>query len=1047
MSRTIVRGAIFFWVAVLCVELNSHAVSQSETLDRARRLVAVVNENLATTQERQTAARSLSEAADLFLSIGEKVEAARTLNQLGHVQLQLKATEDAIATYERARRLAEESTSIEQQVDSLNGLGEVYLLLKKKEKVDEVIQQSLSLSQSAGYQRGQANGLLTLSDMQNYENHALALITAKKALPIWQALGDKPGLARIYSHIGRCYMAQNILVDATQNYEIALGLWRELNSKPGQADVLIMMGFIEYRKGDWQKSISYLAQAKTLVEENRDPQQMGQISAGLAEAFYESGLPEIGLRHYQTALDYYQQTHDPHLIMIGQLGVGVTNALLGKHDEARAYFEEVIHSAKPGSLEAASGYRQLGRIETTTGDYERALEHFEQALSIYTRAENPKEAAQVQALIGQVYERKGQAQKATEYYRQALATFISLSDRINQGAVLYALGRLELSRNNLNDAEIFLQQSIAVTEDIRRISTSRDLVTFFSATVHDRYEDYVDCLMRKHAANPSERLDIVAFETSELARGRSLADLLRATQTSLVPGLDSDLSQREKVLRQSLKAKEDYKVTLLGKQASQEELTALDMELAKLETQYKELTAIISARYPSYVEINRPTGWKLHQIQEQVLDDQTVLVEYSLGNKQSYVWTVTRSSITSRPLPSAAEINEAVFDVYSLLKTAPDEKAAASWDGAVEKLSAMVLRPVVAELNKPRVIIIADGALNYIPFQLLKPDQSSQEPLVASVEVINAPSASILGQLETETRRRQAPTKLLAAFGDPVFASNFSEYARSSSADVASLKNSFGSTWHHALRDFEDTEGIVDPAKIQPLIFTKIELAKLREVAGPDSLIATGFDATPEKISQADLGNYSILHIATHGRLDPNQPENSGLFLSMVDRNGHPTDGFLGLQDIYALQAPVDLVVLSACATGLGRDVRGEGLIGLTRGFMYAGASSVVASLWKVDDEATAELMKHFYINMLQRRMTPSAALRAAQNTIRQQPQWKAPYFWAAFTLQGDYQHNVKLPDTHSRFRIYAAITLLGLLAMSVLWFLYRRRRKAVDLG
>jgi CHAT domain-containing protein len=192
-------------------------------------------------------------------------------------------------------------------------------------------------------------------------------------------------------------------------------------------------------------------------------------------------------------------------------------------------------------------------------------------------------------------------------------------------------------------------------------------------------------------------------------------------------------------------------------------------------------------------------------------------------------------------------------------------------------------------------------------------------------------------------------------------------------------------------------------------------------------------------LSHIDLTKYAILHFATHGVLDPKQPENSGLFLSMVDRDGKAQDGFVGLQDIYSLHAPVDLVVLSACRTGLGKDVRGEGLIGLTRGFMYAGASSVMASLWKVDDEATSELMKRFYTNMLQRNMTPAAALRAAQNSIRQEPQWRSPYFWAAFTLQGEYRQEIYKParSMSRRLQIAVGLSVLLLLAAGAWW--YRR--------
>jgi hypothetical protein len=166
----------------------------------------------------------------------------------------------------------------------------------------------------------------------------------------------------------------------------------------------------------------------------------------------------------------------------------------------------------------------------------------------------------------------------------------------------------------------------------------------------------------------------------------------------------------------------------------------------------------------------------------------------------------------------------------------------------------------------------------------------------------------------------------------------------------------------------------------------------------------------------------------------------------MVDRGGKAQNGFVGLQDIYNLRAPVDLVVLSACRTGLGKDVRGEGLIGLTRGFMYAGASSVVASLWKVDDEATAELMKRFYTNMLRGGMTPAEALRAAQNSIRDEPQWSAPYFWAAFTLQGDYQYVIKgRPSAGESTRPLIVLGVVILILLPVLYRSFRRMRTALE--
>ena len=682
--------------------------------------------------------------------------------------------------------------------------------------------------------------------------------------------------------------------------------------------------------------------------------------------------------------------------------------------------------------------RTVGRVNLSSGEYSTALSHLQFALNVYQKAVNPKEEAQTQAMMGQIYQRQGNNAQAMKFYQQSLATFVRLSDRLNEAVVYYALGKLELKNGNYDAAEKYLAQSISTTENIRRVSSSRDLTTAFSAAVHDRYQAYIECLMQKHQRQPELGLAVRALETSELARARGLAELLRATGTNLAPGVDSQLATQERSLRQ-LRMKESARVDMLGRAHQKEELHALDAEVTRLESQYNQVRENIKARYPAYEQIARPVNLTLQQIQEQVVaDDQTLLLEYSLGVEKSYVWAVTRDQINE--LPSQTAINESVQNVYGLLSESESDSAETEHNlsEATQALARMVLAPVTSHLNKQRLIVVADGALNYIPFQVL-PLPSGSEPLVATHEVINVPSASILGQLRLETERRGRPTEVLAAFGDPVFASNYAQNIGTATNEQIAMVHNTEVRWQHALRDIETVGDKIDLAAIQPLFFSKLELANLREVAGPKSFVATG-STLRVKAEQADLTKYCVLHFATHGILDPKRPENSGLFLSMVDRNGRAQNGFIDLHDIYRLHAPVDLVVLSACRTGLGKDVRGEGLIGLTRGFMYAGASSVMASLWKVDDEATAELMKRFYANVLQNHMKPAAALRAAQNSIRQEPQWRAPHFWAAFTLQGEYNKAIELPSRRWLSRpivVTIVASLLSLFVIGVWW--YRR--------
>ncbi len=1039
--------ALILWAA-LCL----HGQAAPDAGEMARQLARASNDNAISLEDRQESLRKLEEAARLFLSVDEKIEAARVLNRAGRLQLILNQPVDAIASHTKALDLLKQKPDTAAEVDGLNGLGAVYFVQeKKKEEAETALQRAIELSERAGYAAGQAQALLTLSDVQNTYNHALALQTAQSALKLWQRLDDKPGLARTYAQIGQYYMAQNILTESAQNYEQALGLWLELNNPAEQAEALTNLGYIEHRKGEWSDEISFYTKAQGLIDERAEPEKMGQIAAGIAGAFNESGMPEIGLTHFQRALEYYQTAQNSGDVADATFRIGVSYYLSGNNQEAITYIQQALALINGnGNTRIAECDEYLGRVYISTGQYELALQHLQPALAIYIRAFNPKEAARVQALLGQVAEQQGEPERARQYYRLALKSFTKLSDRINQAAVFYAQGRLELKSMNYDAAEENLQKSIEATEDIRRVSKSTDLTAAFSATVYERYEKYIECLMQKHAAQPSQGLDVRAFEMSELARARSLAELLRASAISLVPGLDPQLAQQEKSLRQSLRVKEDYKVALLSRKKYQmEEVTALDAELARLETEYKQVTEDIRARYPSYGQLTQHAATDLRKIQEQVIaDDKTVLLEYSLGEDKSYVWAVTRDSIKSHELPAQAEIIRAAKKVYKLLAVAPDPNAADELTPALQELSRMILSPVATELNKSRIIVVADGALNYIPFQALPAPSSGSEFLLADCEIVNAPSASILSELRQEVTQRQPATKMLAAFGDPIFASNYA-VRKDDGVNQAAIAMQAPDTGHlgQALRDVELNGDSFDPTVLQPLFYATREIANLRYVANDgQSFVAADFSATRDQLLNADLTHYSILHFATHGYFDTKRPEHSGLVLSTVDRDGRALNGFVGLQDIYQLRAPVDLVVLSACRTALGKDVRGEGLIGLTRGFMYAGAASVVSSLWKVEDESTSELMKQFYANMLERGMAPAAALHAAQNSIRQRPEWRSPYYWAAFTFQGEYRHPVKnappavrATTALKRNMMISGAALLTLLAGSAWW--YRRRR------
>jgi CHAT domain-containing protein len=399
--------------------------------------------------------------------------------------------------------------------------------------------------------------------------------------------------------------------------------------------------------------------------------------------------------------------------------------------------------------------------------------------------------------------------------------------------------------------------------------------------------------------------------------------------------------------------------------------------------------------------------------------------------------------VSSFELPSKKTIEDAVRRFHALLiahQPKPEETseqrtqriatANQTISSEAESLGRALVGPVAGLLGTKRLIIVSDGAMQYIPFQAMSVQPSSDAnggtPLIFQHEIVNEPSAATLLSLADHSRR--PAQKILAVLADPVFEADDPRIKSPGSNESAS----YNTVVKQALRDLDPS---FDGGRIARLPATR------KEADGIMDLIPTGlgrksldFEASRATASNPELGNYAIVHFATHGLSNNEHPELSGIMLSLFDERGNHQEGFLRLHDIYNLKLPVNLVVLSACNTGLGKDVRGEGLIGLTRGFMYAGASGVVASLWKVDDNATAALMMQFYSGLIEKGLTPAAALREAQLYMRSQKRWRAPYYWAGFVIQGKYDERITLPaqESHTR-RLWAFVIIIFLLAIVVL--------------
>ncbi len=535
--------------------------------------------------------------------------------------------------------------------------------------------------------------------------------------------------------------------------------------------------------------------------------------------------------------------------------------------------------------------------------------------------------------------------------------------------------------------------------------------------------------MQLHKKDPSKGYNALSLHASESSRARGLIELLTEAKANIRKDVDPKLLQEEKGLQLKIEATGKLIQELSSKPQTETAQENFKKELETLLTQQKELQTKIRTSSPKYAALQYPQPLKLPQIQQQ-LDKDTLLLEYSLGDKHSYLWAVTPNSIDTYELPPREEIEKAVTEFRETLikcqklrtcnQFSPEEKAQALKNTALSatKLSKIILAPVADKLGKKRLVIVADGALQTIPFAALNDVETFHghvstkgvisntevyQPLIVNHEIVNLPSVTTIATQRQELKGRITAPKTLAILADPVFEATDTRITDKPASIVPNSDFRGNELNQSALKQAARNLNRNGWGRLQG---TETEAKAILKLVPSNNLQAFGFNANYNWVTNPQLSQYRFLHFATHGFADPNNPELSGIVLSQfLDKQAKPADkGYLRLGDIFNLDFGADLIVLSACDTGVGKDVNGEGLVGLTRGLMYAGAERVAVSLWQVDDMGAPELMQEFYTQMLKQGKSPAVALRAAQLKLWENSSFKNPYYWSAFTLQGEWR-------------------------------------------
>ena len=799
--------------------------------------------------------------------------------------------------------------------------------------------------------------------------------------------------------------AQRIALTNVGNLETRLGYYDEASRTLNRAldlarrcdDILLeekslgSLGTIEHRRDKYQAALSYYQQALAVARKvpiGSSP----QTHLGNVAALY------LDLGNLPAAIEAYQEVQAMALDE-GYQGyiwnsLGRAYALQSDWPQAIDCFEHarVIGTRRNSPAILSTALTGLSSIHAHTGDYATALSAIQQAIELGRVMTDPFFDGYVLNQLGALHLRFGAATKAAEVYRQALAIEAVRTSPRTLWRAHSGLAAAYVQLGQLDQAREHYQQAIEAMEDVRsKVGGEEEKAGFFQDKIAV-YKKQIALLLDLHARDTKAGYDTQAFHYTERARARAFLDLLAEARVSVEQNATPDLAKRQQELQQSISQLTAQVVQERSKETSKQDkarIDELEKGFSRADADWGDWLRELRRRNPRYAALKYPEPLALAEVQR-MLDDKTILLSYSLAEPASFLFAVSRADFQVKRLPSEAALSEGVQKLLAAI-TDKSHPAPEEYRRQAVRLSEQLLKPVSHMLaGKNALVIVADGALHRLPFDaLVAPGAAAQgdlrrlDYLIRRFAISYAPSASVLAGLQNETR--ETGSKGLIAFGDPV-------YDERSEGVIASTLRAAGSRLNfqrlpHSHAEIDGIAGLF---------------------AADDRELFLGEAASEENVKVPErLSRYRMVHFSTHGYVNEARPRFSGLVLSMpaptspqsAIRNPQSEDGLLSAYEIFNLKLKADLVVLSACETGLGKEVKGEGLMSLTRAFIYAGTPSVVVSLWNVNDESAADLMIRFYRHLKTGKTSKAEALRQAQlETIRDNG---FPFFWAPFVLVG----------------------------------------------
>jgi CHAT domain-containing protein/tetratricopeptide (TPR) repeat protein len=952
-----------------------------------------------------------SQALDAVRAAGDRLAEAAILYSIGSIHEDQRQYDSALDAYRQAASAAHAGNDQQTEGMALFGAGTVLDALGRNVEALAAYEASLAARQSAGDRQGEAitlnnAGLLYAALGRNDDG----LAALEKALKITQAEGLRDAEAKTLNNLGTLLSDRGVYTQALSLQQQALDIALDLGDRSIEATVRNNLGLTNDRLGHSTEATGFYEEALAIHREVGDRAGEASVLNNMAGQDEDRGRYTQALARYQQALDIFRGLGDQAGTATAMHNSGGIYLALGQYDRAAESYEQVLEiRRKLGDLGGeARALGSLGSLYAEQGQFERSLEANQQALTIARKAEDRLSAYTFLSNIGKNQAELGRYDEALQAHEEALAGRRALGDRAGEGESLGAIGVVHTYRGEFDAAIPFFEdalaieqalgdapseavtwsnigytrrqqgqleqalaaynESITIRERLRAGVSAEELRTSLAASWRSIYE--AAALLQLQLGRPED-----AYATAERARARTFLDQLASNRLDPRQGADSELLAQETALRAELisldRRLHQERIKPSG-QRDADVVRAVADQLAGRQRAYDDLLVQLKLSNPQYASLVSAAPPPLADVQK-LLRPEVTLVSYFVTGEQVLAFVIRRDSFAAVVLPVTAEqLGEAVkaYRDYLAVLDSPEPPTLA-------QLSSWLIAPLADKLVTPVLGIVPHDVLHYLPFAALpapslpgrekgtRSQGESQRYLSDDYILFTLPSASVLpyvtgkGKVST-TKTESSTTSPLLIIAQP-----------------------------HA-------EGL------PPLHFAEQEAQAIAALYGAQPIIG---DAATEAIFRSLAPGSRLIHIAAHGQLNAKNPLFSRLILA-PDAGPRPEDdGALEVHEVYGLDLThADMVTLSACQTQLGGQSNGDDIVGLSRAFIYAGSPTVVASLWSVDDEATAVLMEAFYAHS-KAGMGKAEALRAAQADMRHDsahPQWAHPFYWAAFVLTGD---------------------------------------------